>query len=59
MIVPILERDWELEIEWLRGGYLWRLYRDGLLHDQGRQLDLWDAIHRAAYRAVIWPMRLN
>ena len=50
---------WELEIEYIRGGYLWKLYRDGLLHDQGRQLDLWDAIHRAAYRAVIWPMRLN
>ena len=50
---------WELEIEYLRGGYGWKLYRDGLLHDQGRYVSLWDAIERPAYDAVIWPLHLN
>jgi hypothetical protein len=56
---------WEIEIEYVRGGYLCKLWcnapplRGWTLMYQHRYLNVWDAIERMAYLAVIYPMRLN
>ena len=56
---------WELEIEWVRGSYHWKLYRRpwadraAVLVEQGHYISLWEAIDRPAYAALIWPMHLN
>jgi hypothetical protein len=54
---------WELTIEYVRGSYRWIVYRDDghvkVMAEQGRCLNVWEAIDRAAYVMIIWPQHLN
>jgi hypothetical protein len=56
---------WELEVEYVRGSYLCKLWyqvdplRGWTVMLQQRYLNVWEAIERIAYAAVIYPLKLN